>query len=67
MAWTKHQATRIAREQTAELEAQGRTDIVMYPRFIPEAGDWVVEGSFKCDLETDPVWGPIARELGLLP
>ena len=64
--WTKEQAERIAREQTAELEAQGRFDIVLLPKFVPEAGDWVVEGSFKVDVASDPIWGPIARELGLL-
>jgi len=66
MAWSKEQAERIAREQTAELKAQGRFDIVMFPKFLPEAGGWVVEGWFKADLDSDPIWGPIARELGLL-
>lgn len=67
MAWTKEQAERIAREQKAELEAEGRFDVVMMPKFMPEVGGWVVEGVFKVDLEQDPIWGPIARELGLLP
>ena len=66
MAWTKEQADRIAREQTAELEAQGRFDVVTFPKYLPEAGGWVVEGSFKTELASDPIWGPVARELGLL-
>jgi len=64
--WTREKAEQVAREQKAELEAQGRFDVVMVPKFLPEVGDWVVEGVFKVDLEKDPIWGPIARELGLM-
>lgn len=66
MAWTKQQAERIAREQTEELIAEGRTDVVCCPQFIPEMGGWIVEGAFKSELAKDPIWGPIAGELGLL-
>lgn len=65
MAWTKQQAERVAREQTEELVAQGCTDVVCLARFSAEMG-WTVEGQFKRDLRNDPIWGPIAGELGLL-
>jgi hypothetical protein len=59
---THDEALKHADESRRDLERRGATNIEMVVNEW-EPGNWLVDGRYSLDVETDPIWGPVVAAL----